>query len=322
MRGLFVILALFSSLAFSQTLSDIYSDYTKAEEFLKTDSFEKTSDYKLTEQESSRIAEEVQDAIVLLEGKDSFGTGFFVSENLIVTNEHFTKDAYMDNVQAGFRYVHVENSDKILSIGEVILEDVGSDLALIKIQGKHKKYLRLSDEPASSYLKNKQAAFVSGYPGRNFEVFKLKYISTNSLTKSFFPIFSYAANTTILNSLKLRHENQEPTDILSYFPETSDEFYKTYNSFVGCTLCGFSTKGASGSPILNEDLEVIGVFGRGVRFKIPSKEQDNTVSLAVFMSLKNHLLKAVIEHGGRSSGGRAPDCGSGCRGFKSRRSPQ
>ena len=32
-------------------------------------------------------------------------------------------------------------------------------------------------------------------------------------------------------------------------------------------------------------------------------------------------LLMIISYGGRSSVGRAPDCGSGCRGFKSRRSP-
>ena len=33
------------------------------------------------------------------------------------------------------------------------------------------------------------------------------------------------------------------------------------------------------------------------------------------------IISDVSEHGGRSSAGRAPGCGPGCRGFEPRRSP-
>jgi S1-C subfamily serine protease len=77
------------------------------------------------------------DAVVKIRTADGFGSGFFITGNgLIVTNRHVVGDE---------RTVSVKTRDGAVTLGQVTARDSEDDLALVRVQGRHDAFLRLSN---------------------------------------------------------------------------------------------------------------------------------------------------------------------------------
>jgi len=65
--------------------------------------------------------------VVVLSPDGSIGTGFYVSPNLVVTNNH---------VVEGAKFLEIKKYDGTMSFGKVVKVDIDRDLALVKVESK------------------------------------------------------------------------------------------------------------------------------------------------------------------------------------------
>ena len=77
------------------------------------------------------------DAVVTIETAEAGGSGFFVTgDGLIVTNEHVIHNE---------KTVTVRTRDGGINLGQVVAKSIAKDLALVRVPGGHRAYLRLSN---------------------------------------------------------------------------------------------------------------------------------------------------------------------------------
>lgn len=93
----------------------------------------------------------IEDSILVVDTLDGMGTGFYVTTNLIITNQHVVEDS---------EFVNLKTFDERTFTGRVIDTDIATDLALIKVdlQGKP-----LSIESNCS-VRRREEVFTVGHP--------------------------------------------------------------------------------------------------------------------------------------------------------------
>ena len=117
-----------------------------------TDEKVKTANKKKQKKDKDYV---VEDSIIVVETLDGAGTGFYVTDEYIITNQHVVENS-------GF--VNLRSYDNQTFTGKVITTDVATDLALILVSD-YKIPLEI-DETCS--VRNRENIFTIGHP-RGFE---------------------------------------------------------------------------------------------------------------------------------------------------------
>jgi S1-C subfamily serine protease len=111
--------------------------------------------------------ERLEEGVVVVSVKRGWGTGFFIEDNLIVTNNHVLEDSILDGSEV---YVSTSNSGQVYEV-EIVAVDIPSDLVLLKLKdpdnfNKHepKTVLEFNDDP----VRVGDKVFTIGHPWGKF----------------------------------------------------------------------------------------------------------------------------------------------------------
>jgi len=98
---------------------------------------------------------EIEDSILVIDTLDGMGTGFYISENLVISNQHVVEEA---------KFVNLRTFSGEIFTGEVTASNISKDLALLKVP---KKGIPLKFEP-NCVVKRRENVFTVGHP-KGFE---------------------------------------------------------------------------------------------------------------------------------------------------------
>ena len=98
---------------------------------------------------------EIEDSILVIDTLDGMGTGFYISENFVISNQHVVEEANFVNLRtfSGEKFT-----------GEVTASNISKDLALIKVP---KKGIPLKFE-SNCAVNRRENVFTIGHP-KGFE---------------------------------------------------------------------------------------------------------------------------------------------------------
>lgn len=98
-------------------------------------------------------------------GTYSFGTGFVVDHEYVVTNNHVTDDSSFTKDGGSSERVVVDGSTKNLRPAQLVWNAPDLDLAVLKVPGLARPTLRLSSAPPLDYPDKAAAVWAIGFPG-------------------------------------------------------------------------------------------------------------------------------------------------------------
>ena len=98
---------------------------------------------------------EIEDSILVIDTLDGMGTGFYISENFVISNQHVVEEA---------NFVNLRNFSGEKFTGEVTASNISKDLALIKVP---KKGIPLKFE-SNCAVNRRENVFTIGHP-KGFE---------------------------------------------------------------------------------------------------------------------------------------------------------
>jgi trypsin-like peptidase/FHA domain-containing protein len=98
-------------------------------------------------------------------GTYSFGTGFVVANEYVVTNNHVTDDSDFTKDGGSSERVVVDGSTKNLRPAQLIWNSTELDLAVVRVPGLTRPSLTLSSAPPMEYPEKAAAVWAIGFPG-------------------------------------------------------------------------------------------------------------------------------------------------------------
>ena len=205
-------------------------------------------------EESSEQSEYPASAIWRIEVPESTGTGFFISPNLFVTNFHVIKNGLqLDQIILSRETLFPGSSFSrtftrhFIHIKSIRKSSAMKDLLLLETKESIKEYLPIAGKD-SEHSKN---LFVIGYPDGQWAKIKqtgeVRSYGHGLLEKITEKILSYGLWK------KITQKRRYSKDHLFLFSVDYHNPFDYYNRL----------KGVSGSPVLNQKNEVVGVVSRG-----------------------------------------------------------
>ena len=98
-------------------------------------------------------------------GTYSFGTGFVVDNEYVVTNHHVTDDSEFTKDGGASERVVVDGSTKNLRAAQLVWQSAELDLAVLKIPGLTRPTLKVSGAPPLDYPDKAASVWAIGFPG-------------------------------------------------------------------------------------------------------------------------------------------------------------
>ncbi len=98
-------------------------------------------------------------------GTYSFGTGFVVDNEYVVTNHHVTDDSDFTKDGGSSERVVVDGSTKNLRAAQLVWQSAELDLAVLKVPGLTRPTLKVSGAPPLDYPDKAAAVWAIGFPG-------------------------------------------------------------------------------------------------------------------------------------------------------------
>jgi hypothetical protein len=98
-------------------------------------------------------------------GTYSFGTGFVVDNEYVVTNHHVTDDSEFTKDGGSSERVVVDGSTKNLRAAQLVWQAAELDLAVLKVPGLMRPTLKLASAPPLDYPDKAAAVWAIGFPG-------------------------------------------------------------------------------------------------------------------------------------------------------------
>lgn len=98
-------------------------------------------------------------------GTYSFGTGFVVDNEYVVTNHHVTDDSEFTKDGGASERVVVDGSTKNLRAAQLVWHAAELDLAVLKVPGLTRPTLKLSSAPPLDYPDKAASVWAIGFPG-------------------------------------------------------------------------------------------------------------------------------------------------------------
>ncbi len=176
-------------------------------------------DYKNLSQSVARVSDPLN---------KSFGSGFFITENLLVTNDHIVRG--VENIT---QWMEVIAPSSKRDYGRVLIADPESDLAIIKTRRSDYKPLSLGSQ--NNIIRGRRA-FTIGYPSDVNWDEQVKGVTFKELS--------------FLMDSSIRRGNKVVLVEGSIGMRIGNEAFHTI---------AFSSSGSSGSPVFSQDLKVIGI---------------------------------------------------------------
>lgn len=103
---------------------------------------------------------------LITDNTSSVASGFFINNNIIVTNWHVTETLHLPSAR-----ITMKSGDEY-KVDKILLEDKQTDLAVIQVRGNNRHYLTLADHKA---IQKDNEVFSLGNPtNESLEVFKFK----------------------------------------------------------------------------------------------------------------------------------------------------
>lgn len=138
-------------------------------------------------------------AVWLIKTAKSLGTGFFISENLFVTNFHVIESVLNEKLFPK-TYLRQKNSNQKIKVKRLIALSIYPDLALLETETPAPFYLNLKEVP----LHPQEKLFAVGYPKGKFRILKSKGFLKNRGSDLLFSVnhfkLSGASGSPVLNS--------------------------------------------------------------------------------------------------------------------------
>ena len=240
------------------------------EDFFQNQShFLRENSLKAIQQRRQDILSQVLDATVRIsidkKEKAVYGSGFFVSEDIVVTNQHVIADTQLDRQGKKYALLSKENNYHLFT-GVVIAEDKESDLALLKVSKPNKTYFKLKDP---SRPRNGERVFAVGSPkGKYGKLIEFKYLDHT--------------RPAILNNI---------SQIFSI-----NRLYAMY-CMITCPPIPLLS-GASGSPLITKDLQVLGVLNASFFLEAYKDEDPHSAGFAQFIPV--YTLKKFLKQNAAS----------------------
>ncbi len=199
---------------------------------------------------------------------NAWATGFFVTENLLVTNYHVVKHLNPLNDPSVYaEYVKVITPWRT-DYGKTVLIDRKNDLAIIRTSRSDHQPLTLGSDRD---IIRGQGSFTMGYPWGELDLIRQR---SDTRFIEALPFLTYDKNEFLSSDLK---ENVKVVLAKGFIGmRIGNRLFHTTS---------FAEYGSSGSPVFSQDLKVIGVVVSGTEYTNSSQ----IIALAI------HKLKTLIE---------------------------